>query len=191
VAEIPDTGRPVPESTAADGPPAEPEVPTVHEAAELRRELDERTADLQRVLAEYANFRKRTERDRDSIVTAAQASLARALLPVFDDFDRAEEHGDLTGPVKEVVDRLVTTLAERGLQAFGMRYEPFDPAVHEAVHHRHSSSPEVVEPTVTAVLRHGYRFGDRLLRTALVEVTEPEPELVDEVVDDEDSAEQG
>jgi molecular chaperone GrpE len=143
------------------------------EAARLRRELDVRTADLRRVTAEYANYRNRIERNRGLVAALAKASVVRELLPVLDDFERAEVHGDLTGPVKDIVDRLFATLGMHGLVAFGQRNERFDPAVHEAVHHQRSGSTGMAEPTVTAVLRRGYRFGGHLLRAALVEVTEP------------------
>jgi molecular chaperone GrpE len=145
------------------------------EAAGLRRELDVRTADLRRMTAEYTDYRNRIERNRGLVAALAKASVVRELLPVLDDLERAEAHGDLTNPAKAIVDRLFSTLGTHGLLAFGRRNERFDPAVHEAVHHQRSSSPGMAEPTVTAVLRRGYRFGGHLLRAALVEVTEPEP----------------
>jgi molecular chaperone GrpE len=89
---------------------------------------------------------------------------------VLDDVDRAAQHGDLTGAFKTVADKLVATLERTGLEAFGHDGEPFDPSVHEAV--QHDTSPDVAGPTVTAVLRRGYRFGDRIVRAALVGVTD-------------------
>jgi len=135
--------------------------------------LEERTADLQRLQAEYANYRKRIDRDREVVITNAKASVATELLAVLDDIERAEQHGDLNGAFKSVADKLVATLQRAGLQPFGHDGEPFDPSVHEAV--QHSTSPEVSGPTVTAVLRRGYKFGDRLVRAALVAVTDHEP----------------
>lgn len=139
---------------------------------ELQAQLDERTDDLQRLSAEYSNYRRRVERDRQLVITVAKAQLIAQLLPVLDDIDRAEEHGDLSGPFKAVADKLVSTLQAQGLQAFGAIGDSFDPAVHEAV--QHTTSPDVHKPTVTAVLRRGYRFGDRVLRAALVAVTDAE-----------------
>jgi molecular chaperone GrpE len=139
---------------------------------ELKKQLDERTADLQRLQAEYANYRKRVERDRESIATAAKAALAADLLLVLDDVDRADAHGDLNGAFKAVADKLVTTLTKAGLEPFGYDGEPFDPSVHQAV--QHTTSPDVDGPTVTAVLRRGYRFGEKVVRAALVAVTDYE-----------------
>lgn len=141
--------------------------------AELRGLLDERTADLQRLTAEYANYRKRMDRDREVAATNAKAGLASDLLAVLDDLERAEAHGDLTGAFKSVADRLVATLQKAGLTPFGHEGEEFDPTVHEAV--QHETSPDVSGPTVTAVLRRGYRFGERTIRAALVVVTDHEP----------------
>lgn len=142
------------------------------EADSLRTQLDERTADLQRISAEYANYRKRAERDREAAAASAKAGLVADLLPLLDDFERAEQHGDLTGAFKSVADKLVATLEKAGLQPFGMDGEPFDPNVHEAV--QHATSSDVDGPTVSEVLRRGYRFGDRVIRAAMVTVTDYE-----------------
>jgi molecular chaperone GrpE len=146
------------------------------EAGELdrvKRDLEERTADLQRVSAEYANYRRRVERDRDATVAGAKASVASELLTVLDDVERAASHGDLTGPFKVVADRLTETLQKVGLEPFGAEGDAFDPAVHEAV--AQETSAEVSGPTVTTVMRRGYRFGDRVLRPAMVAVTDHDP----------------
>ena len=176
----PDTGqvRPAPEPEDASQPePADSPEPAGPEAAsqeaELKAQLDERTADLQRLQAEYANYRKRIDRDREVVINTAKASVAQELLSVLDDIERAQQHGDLTGAFKAVADKLVGTLERVGLESFGHDGEEFDPSVHEAV--QHDTSPEVSGPTVTAVLRRGYRFGDRVLRPALVGVTDHEP----------------
>ncbi|NKE55612.1 nucleotide exchange factor GrpE [Lentzea sp. PSKA42] len=155
--------------------PAEPLVAEVVDevAAELKTQLDERTADLQRLTAEYANYRKRVERDREAVINNAKASVAAELLSVLDDVERAAAHGDLTGAFKAVADKLVSTLQKTGLEPFAHEGEAFDPSVHEAV--QHSTSPDVEGPTVTAVLRRGYTFGDKLVRPALVAVTDHEP----------------
>lgn len=141
--------------------------------SDAEKELAERTADLQRLQAEYANYRKRVERDREVVVATAKASVVGELLPLLDDLERAEQHGDLTGPFKAVADKLVAGLQRVGLEPFGDEGEAFDPSVHEAV--QHSTSPDVPGPTVTSVLRRGYRFGERVLRAALVGVTDHEP----------------
>ncbi|MGW5051073.1 nucleotide exchange factor GrpE [Actinokineospora sp. NPDC004072] len=141
-------------------------------AAELKTQLDERTADLQRLQAEYANYRKRVDRDREAVIAGAKAQVLIELLGVLDDIERAEAHGDLTGAFKAVADKLTATLQRVGLEPFGHEGEPFDPAVHEAV--QHTTSPEVDGPTVTGVLRRGYRLGDRVVREAMVAVTDAE-----------------
>ena len=140
------------------------------ELERVRSELAERTADLQRVSAEFTNFRRRTERERESTVASAKASVAGELLTVLDDVERAQNHGDLTGPFKVVADRLTETLQRAGLEPFGAEGDVFDPSVHEAV--AHETSSEVSGPTVTTVMRRGYRFGDRVLRAAMVGVTD-------------------
>ncbi|HET6876272.1 MAG TPA: nucleotide exchange factor GrpE [Jatrophihabitans sp.] len=156
---------------AGPGPvPAEPvpegNVPMVEAAL-----LDERTADLQRLQAEYANYRRRAERDR---VAAGDLAIGRALtelLPVLDDIDRAEAHGDLTGGLKAVADTFNGVVAKLGLEAFGEVGDPFDPSLHEAV--MHDESDAVTVPTCTTVMRKGYRHKDRLLRPAMVGVSDP------------------
>ncbi|GAB1512152.1 nucleotide exchange factor GrpE [Actinophytocola sp. KF-1] len=196
----PDTGEvrpPAPEQEAG-APAAEagaaPEAVTAAEPvpsqeAELKAQLDERTADLQRLQAEYANYRKRIDRDRESVVNTAKASVAGELLAVLDDIERAAQHGDLTGAFKAVADKLVATLERTGLEAFGHEGEPFDPSVHEAV--QHDTSPDVAGPTVTAVLRRGYRFGDRVVRAALVAVTDHEPAAAAPAEQPEEAGENG
>lgn len=154
-------------SDAASGGTAEGADP---ELERVRGELAERTADLQRVSAEFTNFRRRTERERESTVASAKASVAGELLTVLDDVERAASHGDLTGPFKVVADRLTETLQRAGLTPFGAEGDTFDPSVHEAV--AHDTSPDVSGPTVTTVMRRGYRFGDRVLRPAMVAVTD-------------------
>ena len=134
--------------------------------------LDERTADLQRVKAEFDNYRKRVERDRVAQADQAVAAVLSHLLPVLDDVDRAREHGEVTGGFKSVADTLETSLAKLGLERFGEAGDAFDPLLHEAVTHQHSG--EVTAPTCVAVLRPGYRFAERLIRPAMVAVAEPE-----------------
>jgi molecular chaperone GrpE len=140
------------------------------ELTALQAQLDERTGDLQRISAEYSNYRRRVERDRQLVNDIAKAQVVSQLLTVVDDIERAAEHGDLSGAFKAVADKLVAVLQTQGLQSFGAIGDGFDPEVHEAV--QHSTSPEVDKPTVTAVLRLGYRFGERVLRPAMVAVTD-------------------
>ena len=161
-------------STATDGVVDSAAQPTRADAPDgLQAQLDERTADLQRITAEYANYRKRVDRDREAVVTIAKASVIADLLGVLDDLERAEAHGDLTGAFRAVGDKITTALQKAGLTAYGHEGEQFDPMLHEAVHH--ATSPEVAGPTVTAVLRRGYKFGERVLRPAMVAVTDHEP----------------
>jgi molecular chaperone GrpE len=164
----PDTAR----AEEAEETAGEDRGPLGAELEALRAELDERTRDLQRVSAEYANYRKRVDRDRGLMAEQATGAVLSALLPVLDDLDRAREHGDLVGPFGAVAEQLVGALAKFGLAAFGEKGDPFDPTRHEAVAHQTSS--EVTEPTCIDVMRRGYLLGDRLLRPALVAVADPE-----------------
>jgi molecular chaperone GrpE len=153
-------------AVAADGPRDTTELDT------LQSQLDERTGDLQRISAEYSNYRRRVDRDRQVVIDSAKAQIVTQLLTVLDDIERAQEHGDLSGPFKAVADKVVAALQAQGLEPFGTIGDGFDPGVHEAV--QHSTSPDVEQPTVTAVLRLGYRFGERVLRPAMVAVTDAE-----------------
>jgi molecular chaperone GrpE len=165
-----------PEETAPEMEPVGPTTGDIRAESfvELRQAqamLDERTADLQRVKAEFDNYRKRVERDRTAMAEQAMAGVLVHLLPVLDDIDRAREHGEVTGGFKSVADALDTALQKLGLERFGEAGDPFDPLLHEAVTHQHSD--EVTAPTCVAVLRPGYRFAERLLRPAMVAVAEP------------------
>ena len=131
----------------------------------LQAQLDERTADLQRVSAEFANYRRRVERDRQSIIDTAKGSVLTELLTIVDDLDRAREHGDLEeGPLKVFADKVHALLASQGVEAFGEEGDEFDPAIHEAVQDESDGS----EPVLGTILRKGYRHGERTLRTAMV-----------------------
>jgi molecular chaperone GrpE len=138
----------------------------------LRGELDERTHDLQRITAEYANYRKRVDRDRGAAAEQTTGAVLTALLPVLDDVDRAREHGDLVGPFASVAESLTAVTGKLGLAAFGEKGDPFDPNRHEAV--AHQTSADVTEATCIEVMRRGYTLGERLLRPALVAVADPE-----------------
>ena len=142
--------------------------------AELVRQLDERTLDLQRLQAEYVNYRRRVERDREAVRVAATVNVLTGMLVVLDDVERARQHGELTGGFKAVADSLERTMAGLGLERFGEVGEAFDPRVHEALTLEYSD--EVQGPTATAIIQPGYRVGDRVLRPARVVVAEPSAE---------------
>jgi molecular chaperone GrpE len=176
------TSRPTPDAAAREEQMSEHETPVAEVPAptqpaapvsgDLEKQLAERTEDLQRVTAEYANYRRRVDRDRTLVVDQAAERFALQLFPIVDDIERARDHGDLTGAFKVVADRVLGLLDGLGATAFGVAGDPFDPSLHEAV--IHDTSPEVTVPTATTVLRQGFRRGDRVLRTAMVAVTDPE-----------------
>jgi len=132
----------------------------------------ELTADLQRVHAEYANYRKRVERDRETSRDLAIGGSLAELLPVLDDIGRAREHGDLEGAFKAVAESLESTVARLGLERFGTVGDPFDPTIHEAI--SHALSADVTGPTCVSVFQPGYRYKGRSLRPAIVAVADPE-----------------
>jgi len=174
----PETGE-VREHTSGPAPsgPA-PEVPTISE--ESQNEAAELIADLQRVQADFANYRKRSLRDQQFAVDRAKASVVAQLLPVFDDLDRARAHGDLeSGPLKAVADKLAATLESLGLAAFGDEGDAFDPEIHEAVQHEGDGS----NPVLGTVMRKGYRLGDQVLRHAMVAVVD----AVENIAGDDDT----
>ncbi len=173
----PETGE-VREPAAPADPPADTAVDTDVDtpeslSAEEDRLAAELTADLQRVSAEYANYRKRVDRDRVAVVEMATAGLLNGLLPVLDDVERARQHGDLTGAFLAVGEALEAVTAKLGLETFGAVGEPFDPSVHEALMAA-EPDPAATVATCAAVLQPGYRLaGGRVLRPARVSVAEP------------------
>jgi molecular chaperone GrpE len=131
--------------------------------------IAELTADLQRVQAEFANYRKRALRDQQVTAERAKVAVITQLLGVLDDLDRARSHGDLeSGPLKAVAEKLVSTLEGQGLSAFGAEGDPFDPALHEAVQHEGDGS----NPVIGTVMRQGYKVGDQVVRHAMVGVVD-------------------
>ncbi|AGT06510.1 chaperone GrpE, heat shock protein [Corynebacterium glutamicum MB001] len=141
------------------------------EVSAVETQLAERTEDLQRVTAEYANYRRRTERERQGIIDTARAGVVTQLLPLLDDLDLAEQHGDLNeGPLKSLSDKLINILGGLKVESFGEIGEAFDPEIHEAVQDLSQGDVKVLG----TVLRKGYRLGDRVIRTAMVLIGDPE-----------------
>ena len=162
----PPSSQPVPESDSDTGPGSGSELdPSDERVAEL-------TADLQRLSAEYANYRRRVERDRSLQAELTTASLMSDLLPVLDDLIRARDHGELEGGFRAVSDAVEALAEKSGVERLGAEGEPFDPNFHEAM--TSDTGPDVTEPTVTKVYQVGYRIGDRVLRAARVGVTDAE-----------------
>ena len=146
-------------------------------------EADELKSTLQRVKAEYDNYRKRALRDQQLAAERTRAAVVTQLLPVLDDLDRARSHGDLeSGPLKSVADKLATVLEGLGLSGFGDEGDEFDPALHEAVQHEGDGT----HPIVGTVMRRGYKVGDQVVRHALVGVvdTVPDAEAATDTLDD-------
>ncbi|MGJ9412671.1 nucleotide exchange factor GrpE [Aeromicrobium sp. CF4.19] len=165
--------EPMVEGEAADADGGEPS---------LEQQLLERTADLQRVHAEYQNYRKRVERDRAVSRAQGASSVLKSLLTVLDDIGRAEQHGELEGGFKAVADALRQTVAAQGLESFGAEGDVFDPRLHEALF-QVGESPDIDATTVGTVIRTGYRVGEEVIRDAQVGVLAPastDPEQADE-----------
>lgn len=141
------------------------------EASAVVDDVASLTADLQRLQAEYANYRKRIDREREEAAVITTSIVLAQLLPVLDDIDRASEHGELTGGFKAVADQLTTITEKLGLVKFAEVNVPFDPMIHEAL--MHETSAEVSETTATKVLQPGYKFKDKVIRPARVAVTDP------------------
>ena len=129
------------------------------------------TSDLQRLQAEYANYRKRVERDRAVAHESAVGAVLTELLALLDDVDRAEQHGELTGGFKAVADQLNSITSRIGLEKYGTEGEAFDPQIHEAL--MHDESADVAVATASKILQPGYKYKERILRPARVAVTDP------------------
>ncbi len=176
-----------PQSAAAPAPEEENDIPTDKPAtaadadvAELKAQLAERTVDLQRLQAEYVNYKRRVDRDRDLIRKASVENVLKDLLHVLDDIRSAREHDELTGGFKAVADEVERVTGKHGLEAYGEKGDPFDPHIHEALLHSHADG--IDGPTCVEILQPGYRVGDRVLRPARVAVAEPSPESAPEPV---------
>ncbi|GAA1827604.1 nucleotide exchange factor GrpE [Microlunatus capsulatus] len=153
-------------SPGPDGPAGEDE-----QVQQLQTALAERTADLQRLQAEYVNYKRRVDRDRDLTRKVALEGFVKDLLPVLDDVRSAREHGELTGAFKAVGEQVERITAKHGLESFGTKGDPFDPHVHDAL--MQVPAEGVDGPTCVEILQPGYRIGDRVLRPARVAVGEP------------------
>ena len=148
------------------------EVTEVSEATESIDPVAALTEDLQRLQAEYSNYKKRVDRDRLLAGEFATAATLIEFLPILDDLDRASEHGELTGGFKAIADQVLNATKKLGLEKFGETSTTFDPNIHEAL--MHETSSEVKETTVTKILQFGYKYKERVLRPARVIVTDPE-----------------
>jgi molecular chaperone GrpE len=163
-----------------------PSGPAPEAAGSASDEVDELKSTLQRVKAEYDNYRKRALRDQQLAAERTKAAVVTQLLPVLDDLDRARSHGDLeSGPLKSVADKLTTALEGLGLSGFGDEGDEFEPALHEAVQHE----GEGTHPIVGAVMRRGYKVGDHVVRHALVGVVDTVPDA-DEAADTPDNVDE-
>ena len=141
------------------------------QAAGVAAQLAERTADLQRLQAEYANYRKRVDRDRAAVQEQAIVKTLTGLIPVLDAINQAREHGELSGGFEKVADSLLAALGRLGLVTYGEKGDPFDPNIHEAL--TYTDSPDVAEDTCVEIIFPGYKVGDRILRPAKVAVAAP------------------
>jgi molecular chaperone GrpE len=145
----------------------------VADLAKAQEDVATLTADLKRVHAEYVNYKRRVDRDRELVKQNATFAVLSAMLPVLDDIDRAREHGEVDGGFKAVADSLERIVAGLGLEKFGQPGDEFDPNLHEALMHAHS--PDVTTTTCQNIVHAGYRIGDRVVRPARVTVVDPEP----------------
>lgn len=186
--EVRESPAAAPAPADGGGPVADTSTPTP-EGNDLAVALAERTADLQRLQAEYVNYKRRVDRDRETTRDTATAAVLAQLLPVLDDIGRAREHDELTGGFKAVAESLERTVKGLGLTAFGEVGEPFDPRVHEALMHSYDDSLD--GPTCQAILQVGYRLGERVLRPARVAVAEPETSSSEPAVAGSDAHEGG
>ena len=194
-----------PNSTAGEAPAVEEgpleEAPTVEgdetleappdEAAELKAQLDERTADLQRLQAEFVNYKRRVDRDRELVRENATYTALTPIIDVLDTIDRAREHGPLEGGFKAVAEQLERVVSGVGLAKFGAVGDPFDPTIHEALSHI-GEDPEVQVTTCKVVAKAGYKIGERVVRAAQVLVVDPVSEAAaPPAVEDDETPDEG
>ena len=179
-------GASVPATSSAQGAAADEAAGAAEQLAllELNATLAERTADLQRLQAEYVNYKRRVDRDRDVARKVTIEGVLKDFLPVLDDVRSAREHEELTGGFKAVAEEVERITTKYGLQTYGQKGDPFDPHIHEALLHAHADG--IDGPTCVEILQPGYRIGDRILRPARVAVAEPEPDPAPAVPSDVD-----
>lgn len=158
--------------TPADAAAAETAVDASAEVEQLKGQLADRTADLQRVQAEYVNYKRRVDRDRDLARKSGIEQVLRDLLTVFDGLQTAREHEELSGGFKAFADEVEKVAAKHGLESFGTAGDPFDPRIHEAL--MHAQAEGITGPTCVTILQPGYRIGERVIRPARVAVAEPD-----------------
>jgi molecular chaperone GrpE len=171
----PTTGPTSPDGGAGPAGPEGPVAGAPYESPEeMASRIKELTTDLQRLQAEYVNYKRRVDRDRDLVLQNAKFAILSALLPVLDDVDRAREHEELNGGFKAVAESLERIVAGEGLVKFGAKGDPFDPRLHEAL--MHSLSPEVTTTTCDKIVQAGYEIGGRVVRPAMVTVVDPDPD---------------
>jgi molecular chaperone GrpE len=172
-------GEPSDDAAVADDLRAEDDL-----LEEMRGSITELTGDLQRLQAEYLNYKRRVDRDREVVLQNAKVNVLSALLPVLDDIDRAREHEELTGGFKAVAEGLERVVSGAGLVRFGAPGDEFDPRLHEALSHGYADpADDVTTTSCQYVVQAGYQFGERVVRPAKVVVVEPAP--VGEAGDDE------
>ena len=166
--------QPAPDAAADDAGTAEAaDAEVERDIADAERQVSALTEDLQRLHAEYVNYKKRVDRDRELVLQNAKFTVLSSLLPVLDDVDRARAHGELEGGFKAVAEALEGVVASQGLVKFGNPGDEFDPQLHEALMHGHS--PDVKTTTCQDVISAGYMIGERVVRPARVTVVDPEP----------------
>ena len=144
--------------------------------AEMKGTIGELTGDLQRLQAEYLNYKRRVDRDRDVVLQHAKVGVLNALLPVLDDIDRAREHEELTGGFKAVAEGVERVVTGAGLVKFGTPGDEFDPRLHEALSHGYADPTDAITTTTCQyVVQAGYRLDERVVRPAKVVVVDPAP----------------
>ena len=169
---------PGPDATATEGMADDSPNDLVADLAVAQTKVAALTNDLQRLQAEYVNYKRRVDRDRELVKQNATFSVLSAMLPVLDDLDRAREHGELEGGFKAVADSLERIVAAQGLVKFGRPGDEFDPRFHEALMHAHSK--DVTTTTCQDIVSAGYMIGERVVRPARVTVVDPEPGAPDD-----------
>jgi molecular chaperone GrpE len=186
--EVREPQAPAAPATAGPEEAASPVSEAEAEVIELKAALAERTSDLQRLQAEYVNYKRRVDRDRDLARKVTIEGVLKDFLSVLDDVRSAREHEELNGGFKAVAEEIERVTSKYGLQAFGEAGDPFNPHIHEALLHAHAGG--IDGPTCVEILQPGYRIGDRVLRPARVAVAEPEPDAPAAVAEAVEAAQQ-